>query len=579
MKTTTTPHAAHGRRYYSMLATAALLGAAAPLVAQSDGSLDPYTTVEAEDYDLESGTRTGEFAGAVGYIEDGDYIAFEDVDFGRGPLSGEVRASSDRAGGRIEFRTGSPDGILVAEAEVGGTGGWSAFVDFPVEVVNDYGDGTAFLGTRDLYLVFRGARGYRFDVDAFSFVSADVPATGVEFVNCPTTLRPLTVGDAFDLEAEVLPAGAINRTVFYSSSDEDVVEVVDITTGEVRAVGAGTATITATALDGGFVDSCAVRVRDRPIDPYLPVLGRDTSAQRGTRPGETRTAVGYIEDGDYLRFNRVAFGRGPAGGTVRASSGRGGGTVEFRVGGVDGLLIAESAIAGTGGWSAFGDFPIEVFEDYGDGTAFLGTRDLFLVFRGGKGFLFDVAEFTFTSADVAAAGVEIVNCPAGLTVGESFVLQADVSPADAVNQNVSFNSGADGIVRIDDLLFGEITAVAPGTSTITVTTYDGGYSDQCVIEVAPAPAGLQAPHGKPGGGVHALDAATLLAYPNPSPTGAYRLSDDAPTTSAQLYDASGRAVRRVGLTPGASVDLTDLPDGRYLLRAESGATGVLVKGG
>lgn len=273
----------------------------------------------------------------------------------------------------------------------------------------------------------------------------------------------------------------------------------------------------------------------------------------------------------------MVFGRGPAGGVVRASSKRSGGTIEFRVDAPDGLLVAASEIGGTGTWTKFSDFPIEVFEDYADGTAYLSTRDLYLVFRGGLGFLFDVAEFTFTSADVPATGVEIVNCPAQLTAGESFTLQADVLPADAVNQNVSFNSSADGIVSIDNLLSGEITAQAPGTSTITVTTYDGGYGDQCVIEVVPAPQALGGSPGR-GGAVSALEQDRLTVYPNPSATGAYRLSDDAPTTSAQLYGVGGQALGRFDLTPGAAIDLTDLPDGRYLLRAESGEAGVLVKG-
>ena len=580
MSHTTYPPPASAPRTRAVPPLALLLTAAAALAGQSAPGVDPYATVEAEAYDLQSGTRPGQFAGAVGYIEDGDYVAFEDVAFGRGPLAGEVRASSKRAGGTIEFRVDAPDGLLVAEAAIAGTGGWSTFETFPVEVLEDYTDGTAFLSTRDLYLVFRGGGGFLFDVDAFSFTPADVPVAGVAFTNCPFAFRPLTVGDAFDLDAEVLPRNASNPTVFFSSSDEAVVAVDDILSGEIRAVGAGAAVVTAVALDGGFVDSCEVRVLDPPIDPYQAVLAQAFSEQVGTRPGETPTAVGYIQDGDYLRFNRVAFGRGPADGTVRAASKTGGGTIEFRVDAPDGLLVAAAEVAGTGGWSAFETFPVEVLEDYTDGTAFLSTRDLYLVFRGGGGFLFDVAEFAFTPADVPVSGVRIANCPATLAAGEAFVLEAEVSPADAVNPTVSFNSRNPAVVRVDDLLNGEITAVAPGTTTVTVTAYDGGFSDACEIEVVPAAAARAG--AAPGVGrapvAGALGTGALVAYPNPSATGLFRLGGDVVAGEADLYDAGGRLVRRgVGVAAGATVDLSDLPRGRYLLRAGDGAAGVLVR--
>lgn len=545
--------------------------------AQSSTTVDPYTTVEAEAYDAESGTRTGAFAGAVGYIEDGDYITFDNVAFGRGPLAGEVRASSDRAGGTIEFRVDAPDGILVAEAEIGSTGGWSDFETFPIEVVNDYSDGTAFLSTQDLFLVFRGGEGFLFDVDAFSFTPADVPATGVEIVNCPFTFRPFTVGDEFAIEAQVLPANAVNQSVFFSSSDPGVIEVVDITTGEIRAVGPGDAFVTVAALDGGFVDSCEVRVLDVPVDPYSPVVALDYSGESGTQPGGAGGAVGFIDDGDYLRFNRVEFGRGPAGGTVRASSKRAGGTIEFRLDAPDGLLVAASEITGTGEWNSFENFPIEVFEDYSDGTAFVATRDLYLVFRGGNGFLFDVSEFVFTTSDVPVTAVSFANCPAQLRVGETFVLDVAIEPDDAVNQNLLFTTSNSQIIQTDGVITGDITAAAPGTATINVTAYDGGFGDACTIEVVPGSAQLRGPIGG-GSAVDVFDDAMLTVYPNPSATGEYRLSDDAPQGRARLFDAGGRELRQVEVSPGATLDLTDLPNGRYLLRAESGEAGLLVKG-
>jgi hypothetical protein len=49
------------------------------------------------------------------------------VTFGRGPLSGQIFASSNTTGGTVEFRIGSPQGNLIATAEIPNTGGWKNF--------------------------------------------------------------------------------------------------------------------------------------------------------------------------------------------------------------------------------------------------------------------------------------------------------------------------------------------------------------------------------------------------------------------------------------------------------------------
>ena len=64
-------------------------------------------------------------------------------------------------------------------------------------------------------------------------------------------------GNRIMLIAAVIPANASNKAVTWSSSDSAVVTVED---GEVTAVGAGNACITATTDDGGFIDTCTIEV-------------------------------------------------------------------------------------------------------------------------------------------------------------------------------------------------------------------------------------------------------------------------------------------------------------------------------
>ncbi len=65
--------------------------------------------------------------------------------------------------------------------------------------------------------------------------------------------------------------------------------------------------------------------------------------------------------------------------------------------------------------------------------------------------------------------------------GSQETLIATITPEDAKNKNVSWESSNDDIVKVDQ--DGKITAVDLGTATITVTTDDGGHKANCEVEV------------------------------------------------------------------------------------------------
>ena len=68
--------------------------------------------------------------------------------------------------------------------------------------------------------------------------------------------------------------------------------------------------------------------------------------------------------------------------------------------------------------------------------------------------------------------------------GESFRVGVKVYPEDAGNQNVTFSSSDPSVATVDET--GLISLVGPGEVTLTVTTEDGGFSDDCLLTVAPA---------------------------------------------------------------------------------------------
>nr|WP_211239711.1 ThuA domain-containing protein [Jiangella gansuensis] len=109
---------------------------------------------EAEHFSSQSGIQleaTSDPKGGrqnIGFIDDGDYISYETMNLANIDAI-TFRYASGGQGGRIEIRTGAPDGPLVAESGLlEPTGGWQRWADVTVPV-EDPG------GTHELFFVFR----------------------------------------------------------------------------------------------------------------------------------------------------------------------------------------------------------------------------------------------------------------------------------------------------------------------------------------------------------------------------------------------------------------------------------------
>ena len=82
---------------------------------------------------------------------------------------------------------------------------------------------------------------------------------------------------------------------------------------------------------------------------------------------------------------------------------------------------------------------------------------------------------------VAVTGVSLSKTSLSLVEGGSETLTATVSPDNATNKSVSWKSSATDIATVDGS--GKVTAVKPGSATITVTTADGGKTATCSVTV------------------------------------------------------------------------------------------------
>ena len=105
----------------------------------------------------------------------------------------------------------------------------------------------------------------------------------------------------------------------------------------------------------------------------------------------------------------------------------------------------------------------------------------------------DSKEYTLAIAPkqtVSVTGVKLSETELSLFTGGSATLTATVEPTDATNKGVTWSSSAEGVATVD--ANGDVTAVAPGTTTITVTTADGNKTATCQVTVTAKTYGISA---------------------------------------------------------------------------------------
>ncbi len=84
----------------------------------------------------------------IGWINAGDWVRYEKVDFGQSAKQMEIRAASESTGGVIEVRLDKPDGEPLGTCAVPNTGGWQSWRSFDVKI-------KPTSGVRTVYLAFK----------------------------------------------------------------------------------------------------------------------------------------------------------------------------------------------------------------------------------------------------------------------------------------------------------------------------------------------------------------------------------------------------------------------------------------
>ncbi|MEV4396519.1 glycoside hydrolase family 43 protein [Nonomuraea sp. NPDC049607] len=128
------------------------------------------------------------------------------------------------------------------------------------------------------------------------------------------------------------------------------------------------------------------------LNPYVRQEAETIAWESGveTEPsGEGGMNVGWIENGDYIKVKGVAFGSGARTFAVRVASASSGGRLELRLDGVNGPSAGTCTVPGTGGWQTWSTVSCPV-------SGATGTRDLYLKFTGGSGYLFNMNWWQFS---------------------------------------------------------------------------------------------------------------------------------------------------------------------------------------
>ncbi|MGW4086398.1 lectin [Streptomyces sp. NPDC004822] len=108
-------------------------------------------------------------------------------------------------------------------------------------------------------------------------------------------------------------------------------------------------------------------------------------------PAHGGRTVGEIHNGDWISFTPYNLADARTF-TARVSSAGAGGTIEVRTGSATGTLLGTVTVPVTGGWETFQDVTTSLSDQQA------ASAPLFLVFKGGSGALFDVDDFSFTTA-------------------------------------------------------------------------------------------------------------------------------------------------------------------------------------
>ena len=387
-----------------------------------------------------------------------------------------------------------------------------------------------------------------------AIAATTIPVTGV-------SLNPNSVslfsGSSTTLAANISPANATNKNVTWSSNNT-IIASVDAT-GKVTGNAVGNATVTVTTSDGNKTATCAVTVSAVPTTMDIFDLPGTLTAQGDHPPSQTVSMA--VDDNLYTKWLDYAN----ANPTTRASwlqykltSGQ---FIVFQYTITSGYDAQErdprdwNLLGSNDGvnWTVLDTRTGEVFANRTQTNTYSINNTIAFsyykfqinsVFNPSLANSMQLAEIELlgqvgSSASVPVTGVSLNQVTASLVVGTSLQLVATISPSNATNQNVTWNSNNTTIASVDAT--GKVTANAAGSAIITVTTIDGNKTATCTVTTTAANIPVTGVSVIPGSAILAVGNIVQLTA-NVSPANATNKSVNwsSSNTAVASVDATGK---------------------------------------
>ena len=235
----------------------------------------------------------------------------------------------------------------------------------------------------------------------------------------------MEIGETLSLKANVSPSNASYDGVSWTSTKPRVASVSE--SGLVSALSEGNTTITAMA--GGKTASCSITVVMGYVEVSSITLNKSTI---------------FLYEGDTETLTPT--------------------------------ISPENATNKTISWSS-SNKDVATVKD-GTITAIKKGEATITAKAGGKT---AACTITVQTKKVSVTGVSLDNTSLSITEGDTKALKATVTPSNATDKSLSWSSNKTSVATVSSS--GTVTAIAPGSATITVKTNDGGKTATCSIIV------------------------------------------------------------------------------------------------
>lgn len=365
---------------------------------------------EASTYNSESNVQTencSEGGLDVGYLSNGSYTAYNNVNL-NSITSFAARIASAGSGGTITVHIDSPTGQVIGTCSFGGTGGWQTWATQICGI-------TGTSGTHTVYLVYSGGFNIEWFVFQTDFLNAteassyNFASSGIQTETCSEggldvgylSNTSYTTYNNVDLNG----IGGIAVRVASAGSGGSIAVHLDSPTGTLI----GTCTFGGTggwetwatqycSLNGasGFHNLCLVYSGGFNIE-WFALLGALNETEASSYFGFTGVATETCSEGGldvcniqnasntyYTNVNlngMVAF-------EARVASAGAGGNIQIHLDSATGPLIGTCTVPSTGGWQTWTTVGCSL-------SGASGYHNVYLVFTGGSGSLFNLEAFEF----------------------------------------------------------------------------------------------------------------------------------------------------------------------------------------